>query len=143
MNRYYKLDADAVCLFQSVQLRLDEDYDPTVSMQIRHILSTAVNNCAISDHDIVELQSLLMQTRQKRKDSAGRSGEENDHWDSRDEDFLAQQKRSCDRLCELEKSGERMFRQMILYSDPERKKLKSFLGRLQGNRQERARPRFK
>lgn len=143
MNRYHKLDAGAVCLFQSVQLRLEEDYDPAIAAQIRHILSAAVQNCVISDHDIAELQSLLMQTRPKQKKYAGKSDEEDNHWDSRDEELLAQQKRSRDRLQELEKSGERMFRQMTLYNDPERRKLKSFLGRLQENQQKRARFRFK
>ncbi len=142
MDRYHKLDADAVRLFQSVQLRLEEGYDPAAAAQIRHILSAAVKNCAISDHDIAELQSLLMHARPKQRDSAGKSGEEDDPWDSRDEELLAQQKRFRDRLRELEKNGERMFRQMTL-SDPERRKLKSFLRRLQGNCQERARSRFK
>lgn len=143
MNRYHKLDAGAVCLFQSVQLRLDEDYDPAVAAQIRHILSAAVQNCAISDRDIVELQNLLMQTRPKQRPPAGRSGEEDNTWDSRDEDLLAQQKRSRNRLHALEKSGERMFRQMALYNDPERRKLKSFLERLQENQKKRTRSRFK
>ena len=143
MNRCHKLDADAVRLFQSVQLRLEEDYTPVVAVQIRHILFTAVKNGAISDHDIADLQRLLMQTRSKRRDSVRKSDEEDAPWDSRDEDFSVQQKRSRDRLYELERSGERMFRQMALYSDPERRKLKSLLEHLQGNRQKKARSRFK